>query len=57
MWIDGFTTYKVTCSYYVPVSNKVARKHFTFKTCSCRLGFSSMGRNDEITLFFDGSNS
>ena len=27
-----------------------------YKTCSCCLGFSSMGRNDESTLFFDGSN-
>ena len=27
-----------------------------YKTCSCCLGFLSMGRNDESTLFFDGSN-
>ena len=26
------------------------------ETCSCRPGFSSMGRNDESTLFFYGSN-
>ena len=27
-----------------------------YQACSCRLGFSSMGRNDKSTLFFDGSN-
>ena len=27
------------------------------ETCSGRLGFSSMERNDESMLFFDGSNS
>ena len=28
----------------------------TQKTCSCRQGFLSTGRNDKSTLFFDGSN-
>ena len=40
------------------VGSVVVLQFFTLgqKTCSCRSEFLSMGRNNESTLFFDGSN-
>ena len=45
-----------TMAWIYEFSSQNAGYFRLLKTCSCRLGFSSMGRNDESTLFFDGSN-
>ena len=49
--MDLLPTYSVNWS----IGNDFSKNEL-LETCSCRLGFSSMGRNDESKLFFDGSN-